>query len=180
MLRFISSFLVLLLGTTASLSRGARPRAALRARGRQRPDEDGASARAFEATERPRARARQFRRCWPGSVELVRETHTEYVPGTWTLTDTPFHRQAAPVSRWGTPPIPHPTHEPRSWTARMQTLLSLQEPGTRLRVGESTRDGWQTLEVAVPTHPPTIVQVDRTAVAQILNGPVSIRLRINA
>lgn len=180
MLRLISSFLVLLLGTAGSPARGAHRRASLRHRWRQRPDDDGALARALEASERPRARARQLRWSWAGSLELVQQHHTVEVPGTWTLTNTPFHRSISHAEQHVAAPIPDPSQDPSAWASRMRSVLSMQEPGTQLRVGNGDGNGWKTLEVAIPTQPPTIVQVDRNAVAQLLHAPVVIRLRINA
>ncbi len=179
MLRLISSFLVLLLGAAASPARGARPRASLRPRWRQPHDDEGAADRALEAVERSRARARQLRWTWPGAVELVHDTHTVQVPGTWTLDKAPFHRFESSTATHEAPPLPHLTHDSAAWAARMRTVLSLQEPGTRLRVGDVDTNGWQTLEVAVPTRPPTIVQVDRDALGWLLDGAVAVRLRIH-
>jgi hypothetical protein len=39
--------------------------------------------------------------------------------------------------------------------------------------------GWQTLEVAIPTHPPTVVKVDREALGSLLGGAVAVRLVIH-
>ncbi|MCC6241811.1 MAG: hypothetical protein IT353_03175 [Gemmatimonadaceae bacterium] len=179
MLRLISSVLLLLLGTAASPTRVMRPRSTGRPRGRQRPDEDGGAARTLEVSERPRAKARRHRWSWTGSVDLEQRTHTTHIPGTWTLLDTPFHRVAATTTQ-SAAPIPDVTRDPAAWAARMSTVLSMQEPGARLRVGTTDNSGWQTLEVAIPTLPPTIVQVDHHAVSQILKAPVTIRLRISA
>jgi len=178
MLRLISSLLVLLLGATASPARGARPRASLRPRWRQPHDDEGAADRALETVERPRARARRLRWSWPGSVELVHDTHTVQVPGTWMLNDAPFHRRESDTAMYEAAPLPHHTLDSAAWAARMRRVLLLQEPGTRLRVGDVDANGWHTLEVAVPTRPPTIVQVDRNALGWLLDGAVTVRLRI--
>ncbi len=178
MLRLISSVLVLLLGAAASPARGARPRGSLRPRRRQPTDDDGAADRAFEAVERPRARARRRRWRWRGSVEFVHDTHTVQVPGTWTLDESPFHRGESDPAAIEAPPLPHLTHDSAAWAARMRRVLSLQEPGTRLRISDVDANGWQTLEVAIPTRPPAIVQVDRDALRSLLNSAVTVRLRI--
>ncbi len=180
MLRLISSFLILLLGGATTPARGARPRAFLRPRWRQPSDHEGAADRALEAHERPRARARATRWSWPGAVELIHETRTVHVPGTWTLEDAPFHRLDAGVTAYEAPPIPQLAHDSAAWAARMRTVLSLQEPGTRLRVGDADASGWRAIDVAVPTRPPTVVHVDRQAVAALVGGAATIRLRIGA
>lgn len=182
MLRLISSVMVLLLGTASSPARGARPRTTLRPRWRQRPDDDGAADRALEAMERPRSRARAVRWIWPGSVELVHDTHTVQVPGTWTLDTAPFYRrEAATMSAMDeTAPLPDVSDDGAAWATRMRRVLSFQEPGTRLRVAAVTASGWQTLEVAVPTRPPTVVEVDRDALASLLGGAVAVRLKIDS
>jgi hypothetical protein len=181
MLRLISSLLVLLLGTAASPARGARRRASLRPRWRQRPDDDGAADRALEAMERPRSRAKAVQWSWPGSVELVHGTHTVQVPGTWTLDAAPFYRRdsATMSAMYEAARLPGVLEDGAAWAARMRRVLSFQEPGTRLRVGAVNASGWQTLEVAVPTRPPTVVQVDRDALGSLLDGAVTVSLRIN-
>ncbi len=179
MLRVISSLLVLLLGATASPARGARPRTSLRPRWRQPHGNDGTGDGALEVLERPRARARRTPWRWPGVVELVRDTHTVQVPGTWTFEETPFHHRTSRSALPEAAPLPDLSNDSTGWATRMRTVLSLQEAGTRLRVGTVGANGWQTLEVAVPTRPPTIVQVDREAVATLLNGAVTVRLRIH-
>jgi hypothetical protein len=62
----------------------------------------------------------------------------------------------------------------------MRGVVSLQEPHVRLRIGHADATGWQTLEIAVPTRPPTVVQVDRDAMLQLLGSGVTVRLRIEA
>lgn len=180
MLRLISSFLILLLGGAHAPARGARARAGFRPRWRQPSDHEGAADRALEAHERPRARARATRWNWPGAVELVHETHTVRVPGTWTLEDAPFYRYDAGVTLYEAPPIPPLAHDRAAWAARMHTVLSLQEPGTRLRVGDADASGWRAIEVVVPTRPLTCVHVDRHAVGALLGGAATIRLTIDA
>ncbi len=179
MLRLISTFLVLLLGAAASPARGARPRASLRPRWRQPTDDEGAADRGLESIERPRARARRLRWSWPGSVELVHDSHTLQVPGTWTLDKAPFHRCQSDTATYEAAPLPHLTLDSDAWAARMRVVLSLQEPGTRLRVGDVGANGWQTLEVAVPTRPLTIVQVDRDALGSLFDGAVAVRLTMH-
>jgi len=182
MLRLISSFLVLLLGAVSSPARSARPRATLRPRSRQRPDDDGAADRALEAMERPRARARVVRWSWPGSVELVHDTHAMQIPGTWTFDAAPFYRrELATMSGvlYEAPPLPDVADDGMAWSLRMRQVLSLQEPGTRLRVGAVNDGGWKTLEVAIPTRPPTVVEVDGDAFGSLLDDAVAVRLKIN-
>jgi hypothetical protein len=170
MLRLISSVLVMLLGA-----------ASVRPRWRQRVDDDGAADRALEAMERPRARARVMQWSWPGSVELVHDTHTVEVPGTWTFDAAPFYRREAETTSamYVTAPLPDVSDDGAAWAARMRRVLSLQELGTRLRVGEVNASGWQTLEIAVPTRPPTVVEVDRDALGSLLDGAVAVRLKID-
>lgn len=183
MLRLISSFLILLLGGASSQPHSARRRASRRPGWRQRPDDDGSADRALEAMERPRARARVAQWSWPGSVELVHETHTVQIPGTWTFDAAPFYRREsttmARMMMYEAPPLPDVAEEGMAWSARMRRVLSLQEAGTRLRVGAVNASGWRTLEVAVPTRPPTVVEVDREALGSLLDGAVTVRLRID-
>lgn len=179
MLRLISSFLVLLLGAAAAPARGARPRGVLRPRWRQRHDGDAATDRAFEAMERSRSRACAVPWNWSGSVELVHDSHSVSVPGTWTLDDAPFHRREA-ATTYEAAPLPGVSDDGAAWAARMRRVLSLEEPDTRLRVGDANANGWQTLELAVPTRPVTIVQIDRAALASLVDGAVTVRLRIDA
>lgn len=178
MLRFFSSLLVLLLGATASPTPGPRPRRGVRLRGRVAPDDEGATDRALESAERPRARARQRHWRWGGAVELVHDAHTVHVPGRWTLESAPSFAKGAAPEGFDAAPFPTIGTDDAAWADRMRRILTLQEPGTRLRVGAVNSNGWQTLEVAVPTRPATIVQVDREAMGQLLGAAVAVRFRI--
>jgi hypothetical protein len=179
MLRFFSSLLILLLGGTATPGPSGRQRRPVRLRGRRPSDEEGAVDRALEAAERPRARGRQPTPTWHGGVEFVLEQGTITVPGRWALEPsrepTCVHPRDPAHDQW-----PDPARDPVAWTERLRRVLMLQEPGVRLRVGHATAHDWQTLEVTVPTQPPTLLQVDRPAVAQLLGGAGAVRLRINA
>jgi len=179
MLRFVSSLLVMLLGAAAPAS-AKRVRSPLRLRGRQAPDDDGGTDRALEAAERPRARARQLRRKWPGMVELVMDTRTMQLPGTWALEWVPLHRGVPHAMMYEAPPVPVLEHDAAGWVTRVRRVVSFAEPGIRLRVGDTSPAGWRTLEVAVPTRPPTILQLDVDALGSLLGGQVEVRLRIDA
>lgn len=78
-----------------------------------------------------------------------------------------------------TVPLPDVSEDGRAWSVRMRQVLSLQEPGTRLRVGAVNDGGWKTLQVAIPTRPPTVVEVDRDALGSLLDDAVAVRLKIN-
>ena len=110
----------------------------------------------------------------------MHDTHTTRIPGTWTLDAVPLLRSASDNALFEAPPIPQLATEYVAWAARMRRVLSLQEPRVRLRVGLADATGWRTLEIAVPTRPPTVVQVDRDALRQLLDSAVMVRLRIEA
>jgi hypothetical protein len=60
----------------------------------------------------------------------------------------------------------------------MQRLVTLQLAGTQLRVQRTNANGWDTLEVRVPTRPTTSVEFDRDALQQLLgNANVTVSLR---
>lgn len=66
-----------------------------------------------------------------------------------------------------------------AWTSRVTRLMTLAEPGLQLRIGASDADGWTTLEVTAPSHPPTVLEFDRDAMATVAGIP-AIALRVLA
>jgi hypothetical protein len=180
MLRLFSSLLVLLLGGTATPGPSGRQRRPVRLRGRRPSDEEGAVDRALEAAERPRARGRQPTPTWHGGVEFVHESGTVTVPGRWALEQASSALPAVVAPYDEAAPLPDPAHDPVAWAHRLRRVLALQEPGSRLAVEAADATGWQRLSVAVPTRPPTLVQVDRDALARLLGRTVVVRLRIDA
>ncbi|MFO0094320.1 MAG: hypothetical protein ACK54K_08445, partial [Gemmatimonadaceae bacterium] len=163
---------------SASPSRATRATRTVRGRGRAPHDHDSAADRALDVPERPRARARQTHWRWPGVVELVHDSHTMTVPGTWTMESGPAMPSAADRLAGDTNAFPSVATESAEWVHRLRRVLTLQEPGMRVGVGSADAHGWQSLQVTVPTRPLTLLHVDRDAMGQVLGTGVTMRFRI--
>jgi hypothetical protein len=173
MSRFLASLLAIFL-------RGAPPRDGTRAPGRARRyltrALEGAAARAIEVTVRPRSVARRPRFTWRGEITISSATEQIVVPGTWALEWQPTldTDHAGRTNATEAPSI----HDQAAWAHHMHRLVTLQMPGTQLRVQTTNANGWDTLEVRVPTRPTTIVEFDRDALQQLLgdtNANVTLR-----
>ncbi|AMW04493.1 hypothetical protein [Gemmatimonas phototrophica] len=173
MSRFFASLLAIVL-------RGAPPRNSTRAPGRARRyltrALEGAAARAIEVTVRSRSVARRPRFAWPGEITIASATEQIIVPGTWALEWQP----SAGTDRSGASmAVDAPSfRDHAAWAHYMRRLVTLQLPGTQLRVQRNNANGWDTLEVRVPTRPTTAVEFDRDALQQLLgdaNATVTLR-----
>jgi len=173
MSRFLTSLLAMLLrGSTAPDS----TRRAGRARRVMTRALEGAAARAIEVEARPREQARHLRGTWSGEVVMTTVHERLAVPGTWALEWQPAacteQAEATTDEAIGsatTSAVPGLTNQV-AWAAHMTRLVTLREPGARLRVGRAKRNGWSTLEVRAPTRPETVVEFDRDALRQLLGG----------
>lgn len=160
--------------------RGVPPRDSTRSSGRARRyltrALEGAAARAIEVTVRPRSVARRPRFTWRGEITITSATEQIVVTGTWALEWQP----AAEADHTGAQKaVEAPSiHDQAAWAHHMQRLVTLQMPGTQLRIQSTNANGWDTLEVRVPTRPTTIVEFDRDALQQLLgdtNANVTLR-----
>lgn len=118
--------------------------------------------------------ARAPRIAWPGEVVLGVGDAQRVVPGTWQLEFAP--RALVRAGAGDALPATTDAHE---WTARLTQIMTLQEPGVQLRLGAMHDGTWHTLEVTVPTRPPTLVEFDRAALTQ-LTEHTAVALRVLA
>jgi hypothetical protein len=176
--RLLTSLLVMLLGAWP-----ARPPAGSAApgprRGRRLPSRLGAddAQDPVEAPERARARTLGVHH-WPGEVVFCAGERRTVVDGRWHLTLDPAQRAQRLGAAGGLSLDPE---RPEVWETQLEALLTLQVPGTRLRVARANAHGWELLEVRAPTQPETVVQLDRAAVAGVLDGDpidVTVELRV--
>ena len=117
------------------------------------------------------ARAPRF--AWPGEVVLGDGPDQRVVPGTWQLEFAPRALVRAGAAD-GVPMIA----DAAAWSVRMTQIMTLQEPGVQLRLGAMQAGAWQTLEVTVPSRPPTLVEFDRAALGELVgSGVVQLRVR---
>ncbi len=180
MTRFLTSLLVMLLSAWPArpAASGTMPRAR---RGRRLPTRAGVddAQDAIEAPERARARTPHAHQ-WTGEVRVWAGERCDVVRGRWRFTVDAAQRaqiegQAGPLSL-------DPTF-PEVWETQLESLLTLRIPGARLAVARADRKGWRELELRAPTLPETVVQVDRAAVARILDADASsvrVELRVQA
>lgn len=134
-------------------------------------------------------------RAWDGCVHIASDVGMLAVPGTWHLelpkaasprangrpATTPLAADdvAAPPRR--AIPLPLPAVEDRdAWRAHLLEVVTLRVAGTRLRVRSAEALDWCTLELAVPTAPASVVQIDRHGLEQLLGAGATLRLAITA
>ncbi len=182
--RLLSSLLIFALSVWPSrqLARSSTPRAR---RGRGLPLRAGVDELqdAIEAPERARATSPHQ---WTGEVRFAVGERREVVQGRWRLTLDPMQR-AQRANEWESERTTHemsldPTYF-EAWQTQLEALLTLQTPGARLAVAAADAQGWRMLELRASTRPETIVQLDRSAVAQVLDAKpeaVTVELRVNA
>ncbi len=133
-----------------------------------------------DASRRPRneqigehdyARASRF--SWKGEVIIGDGGNAHVIRGTWNLEWQPRGLVGAAASVAMLPQV----DDAVAWTSRVARLMTLAEPGLQLRIGASDADGWTTLEVTAPSHPATVLEFDREAMATIAGVPaISIRV----
>jgi hypothetical protein len=176
MSRLLTSLLVMLLGAWPArpVTRGSAPRAR---RGRRIPSRLGADD-SPDAVEAPaRSRARTFgTHSWHGEAIFAAGDRRTVVPGRWRLT---LDRSQRAQTLGATAGVSLDADYPEVWETELEKLLTLQVPGARLRVAGADASGWRVLEVRVPTHPETVVQLDRRAVGQLLDAdPDAVRVEL--
>lgn len=179
MTRFLTSLLVMLLSAWP-----ARPAAhsstLLRARrGRRLPSPGGVDEvqDAIEAPERARARTPHVHQ-WRGEVRLSAGDRCEVVRGRWRFTLDPVQR-AQTEGLAGV--LSLDPSWPEVWETQLESLLTMRIPGARLAVARADMHGWRELELRAPTVPETVVQLDRAAVARVLDADesaVRVELRV--
>ncbi len=133
--------------------------------------EESRRPREAQIGEHDYARASRF--SWKGEVIIGDGDNAHVIRGTWNLEWQPrgFVRAAASVAM-----LPQ-VDDAVAWTSRVARLMTLAEPGLQLRIGASDADGWTTLEVTAPSHPATVLEFDREAMATIAGVPaISIRV----
>ncbi len=177
--RLLTSLLVLLL--SAWPPRLTLRSAGQRARGgRLRPSPLGVDdvQDAVQASARARARALHEHQ-WAGEARFSVGQEINVVRGRWRLTLSQAqraHTASAPFALSLDPAIPE------VWETELAALLTLQTPGARLAVARADAHGWRELELRAPTRPETVVQLDRAAVARVLDADadsVRVELRVH-
>ena len=176
--RLLSSLLITLLGLwpvrAATTSDAPRAR-----RGRRLPSRLGANddQDPVEAPERARTLAGHT---WPGEVIVHAGAERTVTSGHWRLTlDRAQRAHRGPTAR----SLALDPAQREVWETELEALLTLQLPGARLAVTQADADGWRELELRAPTHPETVVQLDRAAVAGVFGaepGTVRVELRVRA
>jgi hypothetical protein len=176
---FLRSLIVMLLGAAPfrDLSRAERrSRSDTRSRTRRYLARaiEHANEGAVEIEERSRDHARVPRFTWPGEAIIDTGTEQLVVPGSWTLDLEP---DTAP-RRYGSAGSRLDLGDPDAWLAQLTRLITLQVPGSRMRVTSMGRDGWETLEVRAPSRPETVLEFDRGALGKVLGDGAGVRLRV--
>ena len=147
-------------------------------RARRRPSRLGADddQAPVEAPDRARRRSTVVHH-WPGEIVFEAGTRRAVARGEWRLTLGPTHRQV--TERAPVPPALDPAR-PERMAAELESLLTLQLPGTRLSVTHVDDEGWRELELRLPSQPETVVQLDRAAVARVFGGtPDTVRVTMH-
>ena len=119
--------------------------------------------------------ARVSRLTWLGEVIIGDGDDACVIRGTWNLEWPPRGHMRAVASAAVMPEV----RDAVAWTTRAARLMTLAEPGLQLRIGASDADGWTTLEVTAPSHPATVLELDRHAMATVAGVP-AIALRVFA
>jgi len=174
--RLLTSLLVLLLGAWPSRTSGAA--APVRARrGRRLPARLGAADEQDPIDAPDRARARTFgTHHWPGDAIFTAGDRRTVVRGRWRLTLDPTQRAQAFD---GTGALSLDPAYAEAWATQLESLLTLQVPGARLRVVRADGAGWRELEVRAPTRPETVVRLDQGAVARVFDAePEAVRVEL--
>ncbi len=117
-------------------------------------------------------------RAWAGHVCITTDERTVSVPGTWHLE---LPQELRPM-RDGIPralALP-PVSDLPAWRAHLMRLITLQLPGMQLRVSEAEDGEWRELELAAPTTPPSVTQIDRRGWRALLGQHARMELRIVA
>lgn len=176
--RLLSSLLITLLGLWPArpASDAESPRAR---RGRRLPSRLGANddQDPVEAPERARTRTLGAHH-WPGEVVIHAGERRTVVDGRWRLT---LDRAQCATSGAAARPLALDPAHPEVWETELEALLTLQVPGTRLRVAQADDAGWRVLELRAPTTPETVVQLDRAAVGALFDADaetVRVELRV--
>jgi len=133
-----------------------------------------------ESSRRPREEqigehdyARASRFTWLGEVIIGDGDGARAIRGTWNLEWQPRALVRAAASAAVMPEL----GDAVAWTSRVARLITLAEPGLQLRIAASDADGWTTLEVTAPSHPATVLEFDRDAMAAVAGVP-AIALRV--
>lgn len=115
-------------------------------------------------------------RAWPGSVRLTSSDGTLDVPGVWHLALPQGPRPMAAPGRTALA-LPAPGDH-AAWREYLVRLVSLQVPGTQLRVRAADAEGWHTLEWAAATSPASVLQLDRDGLRGLLGDEARISLTV--
>ena len=116
-------------------------------------------------------------RSWAGFVRITTEAGTFSVPGTWHL-DLPHESRALQPHPRVALPLPDVT-DLDAWREHLLRVVSLQLPGSRLRVRETAAGTWRSLEIAAPTVPRSVVQIDRDGWARLMGGSARMEMRVS-
>ena len=116
-------------------------------------------------------------RSWDGYIALTRDDGVTVVPGTWHL-DLPHESRARQHSERAALPLPD-VSDRGAWRDHLLRVVSLQLPGSQLRVRDTAAGSWHSLEIAAPTAPPSVVQIDRDGLARLLGEGASMEMRVS-
>lgn len=129
-----------------------------------------------EAHQAERRIAEAPLRAWDGCVHIQSEVGDFHVPGRWHLE---LPGAGRPLVRDARTAQPLPQHDdPHAWRAYLVQLLTMQISGAQLRVHTASANAWQSLEVAAPTTPISVVQFDREGLEALLGSGARISLSV--
>jgi hypothetical protein len=117
-----------------------------------------------------RQRATAHARAWAGQVRITGDHGTVTVPGVWHL-DLPHEARPLRYPRSGALALPA-VADVLAWRDHLVHLVTLGIPGMQLRVREANATAWQSLELAAPTAPLSVVHIDRDGLRSLL-GPMA-------
>jgi hypothetical protein len=115
-------------------------------------------------------------RAWAGQVRIISDDGSLTVPGTWHLE---LPNETRPLRDHTRTALPLPTTgDLDAWREHLVRLVTLQIPGMQLRVRGVHAGAWQSLELAAPTAPPSVTQIDREGLRAVLGPTAELELSI--
>ena len=129
-----------------------------------------------EAHQAERRIAEAPLRAWDGYVHIRSEAGDVHIPGRWHL-DLPGAGRPLVCDARTAQPLPQPDDQ-NAWRAYLVRMLTMQIPGVQLRVRSARDNAWQSLEVAAPTTPFCVVQIDREGLVELLGTGARISLSV--
>lgn len=123
-----------------------------------------------------RQRATAHARAWAGQVRITGDHGTVTVPGVWHL-ELPHEARPLRYPRGGVLVQPAVADVP-AWRDHLVRLVTLGIPGMQLRVRDADATAWQSLELAAPTIPTSVVHIDRAGLRALLGPDAQVELSV--